>query len=103
VGRRSAGQAAQHQRTLTTNHHQSGACGHRHTQGGEHQRRGALQGVLPREPVAKCALEQQQPNLHRVDPGEGNKHTKHTQRRHNGLGRAMLLMCRDSWGQSQGR
>jgi hypothetical protein len=61
-----------------------GARGQRHAQRGEHQRRGALQRVLPGEPVAERALEQRGPHLHRVDPGKGHHQAEQQQRRRDG-------------------
>ena len=51
----------------------------RHAQGGQHQRCGPLQRVLPAEGVAKGAHEQQRPGLHRVVPAEPHPHAEHQQ------------------------
>ena len=86
-----AGEPPQHQRTFAANHHQARTLRDRHAQGREHQRRGTLQGVLPREGIAKRALEQQDPGLGgrgATQPHETAKQQHRTGQRQDGQGDA---------------
>jgi hypothetical protein len=81
---RRRGQPSQHQGAFAADDGEAGAGRNRDAQGGEHQRRGALQRVLPGEPVAERALEQDPPDLHRTRAGERHEHAEQRERRGDG-------------------
>jgi hypothetical protein len=84
IRQRRARQTAQHHGAFAADDDQPRTSWYGHAQGGEHQRCSALQSVLPAEPVAKRAFEQQQPHLNRIHTREPHEHTKQRQRRRNG-------------------